>query len=197
VSDLADFPKARAELLERERHALHELLQRPSADAIAWRVSKLIACVESSGGRDTVAVETLRLLDAPENVAPFAQRLLSEDVLPGPYVERVLVRAGHACARALWSARRLPKNATTKRRARFVSWMLTIGPGAYDVLRAALAKLALSADTECHATVIEDVLLALVARCDDDLLAFVACFAKWPFARVRELTLSTIARALR
>jgi serine/threonine-protein kinase len=197
VSDLADFLQARAELLERERHALHELLERGSADAIAWRVSKLVGRVESSGGRDTVAVETLRLLDAPENLAPFAQRLLAEDVLPGPYVERVLVRAGHACARALWSARILPKNATPERRARFVSWMLAIGPGAYDVLRAALAKLAPYADTERHATVIEDVLLALPARCDDDLLAFVACFAKSPVARVRELTLSTIARALR
>lgn len=196
-SDLADFLQARAELLDRERYALSELLLRGSADAIAWRVARLVARVESSHGRDAVALETLRLLDSPESLEPFAQRLLSEDVLPGPYVERVLTRGGDACARALWSVRIAPGNASRERRARFVSWMLAIGPGARDVLLAALAKLAPDAAIGRHAAVTEDVLLTLPSRCDDDLLAAVAQFAKSPAPRVRELALAAMARALR
>lgn len=195
-SDLADFLLARSELLDREKHALGELLLRGSADAIAWRVARLIARVESSRGRDTVASEVLRLLDTPANLAPFAERLLSEDVLPGPYIERVLLRAGHECARALWSARVSGGAAGAERRGRFVSWMLAIGPGARDLLRAALAKLAPHAGTVRHVEVVEDVLLSLPARCDDDLLAAVASFAKSPVPRIRELALAAIARAL-
>ncbi len=195
-SDLADFLLARAELLDREKHALGELLLRGSADAIAWRAARLIARVESSRGRDTVAAEVLRLLDSPANLASFAERLLSEDVLPGPYIERVLQRAGRECARALWSARVSRRAPGRERRGRFVSWMLAIGPGARDVLRAALIKLAPHATTTRHADIIEDVLLALPARCDDELLSAVARFARSPARRVAELALAAIARAL-
>jgi len=196
-SDLADFLLARAELLDREKHALRELLVRGSADAIAWRVARLMARLESSRGKDAVAAEVLRLLDTPANLLPFAERLLSEDVLPGPYIERVLQRAGHQCARALWSARVSRISAGPTRRERFVSWMLAIGPGGRDVLRAALVKLTPHADTGRHAELVEDVLLALPVRCDDDLLADAARFAKSPVPRVRELVLAAIARALR
>ena len=196
-SDLADFLLARSELLDREKHALRELLLRGSADAIAWRVARLIARVESSRGRDTVAAEVLRLLETPANLGPFAERLLSEDVLPGPYIERVLQRAGHECARALWSARiSSGGSASAERRGRFVSWMLAIGPGARGVLRAALVKLGPHAGTGRHAEIVEDLLLALPPGCDDDVLAGVARFASSPVPRVRELALAAIARAL-
>ena len=198
---MADFLLARAELLDREKHALRELLARGSVDAIAWRVGRLVARLESSRGRDAVAVEALRLLDSPANLAPFAERLLSEDVLPGPYIERVLERSGHACARALWSARIASARiasvpAGRERRGRFVSWIRAIGPSARDVLRAALVRLSPHAETGRHADVVEDLLLALPVRCDDNLLASVARFAKSPVPRVRELALATVARAL-
>jgi hypothetical protein len=108
----------------------------------------------------------------------------------------VLARSGHVCARALWTARVSPATASQERRGRFVSWMLAIGPSARDVLRAGLAKLAAHAGNVRHADMIEDVLLALPARCDDDLLAAVARFARSPVPRIRELALAAIARAL-
>ncbi|MBX3225440.1 MAG: serine/threonine protein kinase [Labilithrix sp.] len=196
TADLADFLLARGELLDRERHALRELLLWGTTDEIARRVARLVARLEASGGRDTVAADTLSLLDKAANLAPFAERLLSEDVLPGPYVERVLWRSGHACARALWSARIAGGESGPERRGRFVSWMLAIGPGARDVLRAGLVKLAQHAETGRHADVVEDVLLALPTRCDDELLAAAATFAKSPVPRVRELALAAVARSL-
>jgi hypothetical protein len=53
-----------------------------------------------------------------------------------------------------------------RRRERFVSWMLVIGTGARDVLRAA------------------------------DLLTAVGCFVHSPVPRVRELALAAIGRSL-
>ena len=74
--------------------------------------------------------------------------------------------------------------------------MLAIGPGARDIIRAALTTLAPYAAAGHYATIAEDVLLALPARCDDELLAAVAPFASSPARRIRELTLSAIARAV-
>jgi len=139
----------------------------------------------------------LRLFDTPANLLPFAERRLSEDVLPGPSIERVLQRAGRPCARALWSARASRISAGPRRRERFVSWMLAIGPGGRDVLRAALVRLTPHADTGRHSEIVEDVLLALPVRCDDVVVADAARFAESPVPRVRELVLAAIARALR
>ena len=196
TSDLADFIRARAELLDREKHALGELLLWGTPDAVASRVAKLVGRLEASRGRDVVAVETLRLLDEAVNLVPFAERLLSEDVLPGPYIERVLRRSGQASARALWAARISPGVDGPARRRRFVSWLVALGPSARDVLRAGLVKLSPHAETGRHADVVEDVLLALPARCDGDLLVAAAGFAKSPVPRVRELALAAVARSL-
>ncbi|MBX3199718.1 MAG: protein kinase [Labilithrix sp.] len=196
TSDLADFIRARAELLDREKHALGELLLWGTPDAVAARVAKLVGRLEASRGRDVVAAETLRLLDEAVNLVPFAERLLSEDVLPGPYIERVLERSGQASARALWAARISPGVDSPARRRRFVSWLVALGPSARDVLRAGLVKLSPHAETGRHADVVEDVLIALPARCDGDLLAAAARFAKSPVPRVRELALAAVARSL-
>ncbi|HVJ92614.1 MAG TPA: protein kinase [Labilithrix sp.] len=192
-----DAAGASIALLEREKQALAELLDHGLADAVASRVAGLLARLESSRGRDTIAAETLRLLDEPGRLEPFGECLLSEDVLPGPYIERMLERCGQRCARALWAARVSPTPASPQRRGRFVAWMLAIGPSAVDVLRVGLAKLSPHAATWRHADLVEDVLLALPSRCDDELLAVVAYFAKSPVPRVRELALAAIARALR
>lgn len=191
--DPADFLCARSELLEREKHALLELLRHGSAIAIAWRVARLTARVESSRGSDTVALETLLLLDTPDDLAPFAERLLSEDILVGPYVERIL---GHsACARALWTVRLAARNISRVHRARFVGWMLAMGPVAREVLVDALVMFAPDPATSRHSDALEDVLSALPVSCDDVLLASVRPFTRSPIARVRELARSAIARA--
>jgi serine/threonine-protein kinase len=194
--DMEDFLRARAELADREKHALGELLLRGSVDAVAWRVAQLLTRVESSSGRDSVATETLRVLDAPASLASFAERLLAHDARSPTDVARVLGRGGAGSARALWAARISPSGAEPAHRARFVSWMRALGPAAREVLGAALVKLAPHAETTTFVTVIEDVLFSLPERCDDELLDLALAFAKSPSRRVRELTLATLERTI-
>jgi eukaryotic-like serine/threonine-protein kinase len=190
-----EFSAAHTFVGDPEKDAFADLLANGSIDAIAARVARISARVEASKGRDRKALGTLALLDDPELLQPFAHRLLSEDVMPSPYLERMLVRSGKAIARALWSAR-VTHHGTRERRARFVAWLTAVGPAARDVLRAGLNKLVPHAETGKHADMIEDVLLSLPMRCDDDIAELVAVFARSPNARVRELAIATLARAL-
>ncbi len=185
--DSPDWVFRRLELLEREKAALLELLRHGSPTAIAWRMARL------SARRDTVAMETLQLLDDADLLVPFAERLLCEDILVGPYVERVL--AHPACGRALWKARLLAENISRVHRARFVGWMLAMGAVAREVLLDALVALGPDAATSRRSDVIEDVLLTLPVTCDKVFLTLIGRFAHSPIARVRELTRAAIARA--
>lgn len=202
TADLADFLRARAELLDREQHALTELLQRGSAEAVAWRVARLIARAESSRGRDTVAVETLALLDTPTHLQALAERLLSEDVASTPNIERMIQRASRSFVRSLWSARIAAPDRSEDagrdeaRRARFVTWMKLGGDAALDLLRMALMKLVPHAESGHYLELIEDVLLALPAKCDDDVVSLVAPFASSPSDRVRIQAHAIMVRAL-
>lgn len=202
TSDLADFLRARAELLDREQHALTELLQRGSAEAVAWRVARLIARAESSRGRDTVAVETLALLDTPTHLQALAERLLIEDVACTPNIERMIQRASRSFVQSLWTARIAVADRSENvgrdeaRRARFVMWMKLGGDAAVDLLRMALTKLVPHAESGHHLELIEDVLLALPAKCDDELVSLVAPFASSPSDRVRIQAHAIMVRAL-
>ncbi len=187
--DAEEFLAAHARTTDAEYVALDELLATGAVDAIAARVARIAA------RRDKRAQHALVLLEDATRLRPFAEGLLSEEVLPSPYLERMLQRSGRAMARALWSAR-VTKHATRERRARFVVWMTALGPAARDILKAGLVKLVPHAATSRHADVAEDVLLSLPLRCEDDILELVGAFARSPDARVRELAIAALARSL-
>src|SRR5205085_11791590 len=119
-------------------------------DESAAHAARLIARLDSSGGRDATANEALALLNEPKALAAIAERLLSEDIVPGPNLDRLLRRAGVAAARALWSAR-VAQESTIERRARFVTWLIATGPGIRPVLFSALKRLPPACEVQAHA----------------------------------------------
>ena len=96
---VAQFLAARDTAVDPEKRALGVLLERGDVDEIAARVMRLMSRVDSSSAR------ALTLLDDPSLLAPLAESLLADFVMPTPYIERMLSRAGLAAARALWAAR--------------------------------------------------------------------------------------------
>ena len=67
-----------------ERRALAVLLQRGDVDEIAARVMRL------ASRSDVASQRALTLLDDASQLAPLAESLLAESVLPTPYIERLL-----------------------------------------------------------------------------------------------------------
>ncbi|MDB5213527.1 MAG: serine/threonine protein kinase [Myxococcaceae bacterium] len=183
---VAQFIAARDNAVDPEKRALSELLERGDVDEIALRVMRLMSRVDSSSAR------ALTLLDDPSVLAPLAEALLSDFVLPTPYIERMLSRAGFAAARALWASR-IHRPATEARRMRFVSWLRTIGRPADELLRLALAQLARRAPSKGQIDCAEDVLLALPRPLDARLALAVAPFQLSPSTRLRELASSVLS----
>ncbi len=70
------------------------------------------------------------------------------------------------------------------------------GDAAVDLLRMALMKLVPYAESGHYLELIEDVLLALPAKCDDDLVSLVAPFASSPSDRIRIQAHAIMVRAL-
>jgi hypothetical protein len=120
--------------------------------------------------------------------------LLADFVLPTPYIERTLSRAGLAAARALWNAR-IRRPATEARRMRFVSWLRVIGRPADELLCTALDQLAVRAPSPGQAACAEDLLLALPRPLDPRLAQAIEPFLASPVPRLRDLATSAAARA--
>lgn len=190
---VAEFLAAHAVITNREKRTLAGLLASGKIDESVAHVARLLARVEKTNARDTTANEALALLDDPNALASFAERLLAEDVVPGPYLDRMLRRAGVAAARALWSAR-VSVPASHDRRARFVTWMATVGDGARSVLLVALAQLAPERHVQKHPELAEDVLLAVPFGDDVALGLAIAPFVASPMPRVRDLARAALDR---
>ena len=183
---VAQFLAARDSAVDPEKRALSALLQKGDVDEIAARVMRLMSRVDSSSAR------ALTLLDDPSLLAPLAEALLTDFVMPTPYIERMLSRAGLAAARALWAAR-IHRPATEPRRMRFVSWLRTIGRPADELLRMALEQLARRAPTQGQIDCAEDLLLALPRPLDARLALAVEPFLLSSNAHLRELATSALS----
>lgn len=190
---VAEFLAAHALVTSREKSTLAGLLASGKVDEAAAHAARLIARMETSNCRDATAKDALSLLDDPKVLAPFVEQLLAEDVVPGPYLDRVLRRAGLAAARALWTAR-VAQAPTTGRRARFVGWLLTIGEGARPVLLSALRRLAPAGATQAHVELTEDVLLSVPPGDDPALALVIAPYEASPAPRVRDLARAALER---
>jgi serine/threonine protein kinase len=183
---VAQFLTARGGAVDPEKRALATLLENGDVDAIAARVMRLMSRVDSSSAR------ALTLLDDPSLLAPLAEALLADFVMPTPYIERMLSRAGLAAARALWAAR-IHRPGTEARRMRFVSWLRTIGRPADELLRVALAQLARRAPTQGQSDCAEDILLALPRPLDARLALAVEPFLLSPNAHLRDIAASALS----
>jgi len=185
---LQQFLVARDYVIGPEKRALAALLERGDVDRIASCVARLMS------QRDSDSARALMLLDEPVRLAPLAEALLAEVVSPSAHVERLMLRAGPAIARALWAARirRPPYEA---RRARFVAWLRVIGPCASVPLRVALEQLGRGAASQARMECTEDLLLALPRRLDAELAQAVTSLLEAPSPRIRELAARALARA--
>lgn len=180
---VAEFLAAHALVTGREKATLAGLLASGKVDESATHADRLIARLETSNGRDATAKDALELLDDPTTLAPIAASLLADDLVPGPYLDRMLRRAGLAAARALWSAR-VAQAPTPERRARFVTWIISVGDGARPVLLSALRRLAPAGTTQAHVELTEDVLLAVPPGEDRELALVIAPYEASPAPRV-------------
>ncbi|HSO30939.1 MAG TPA: serine/threonine-protein kinase [Labilithrix sp.] len=169
------------DVVDPERHALSVLLQRGDVDEIAGRVMRL------ASRSDAASQRALTLLDDASQLGPLAESLLAESVLPTPYIERLLLRAGLAGARALWAAR-IRRPPTKARRMQFVGWMRAVGRPAHAVVCISLGQLARREASQGQLECVEDLLLTLpLAVVDGQLAAAVEPFLGSPSPRVREL----------
>lgn len=182
---VAQFLAARGGAVDPEKRALGLLLERGDVDEIAARVMRLMSRVDSSSAR------ALTLLDDPSQLAPLAESLLADFVMPTPYIERLLSRAGLAAARALWAAR-IRRPSTEARRLRFVSWLRSIGRPADELLRVALDQLARRTPTQGQSDCAEDILLALPRPLDARLAAAVEPYLLSPNPRLRDLATAAL-----
>ncbi len=190
---VAEFLAAHAVISNREKRTLAGHLASGMVDESVAQVARLLARVETTRGRDATASEALAVLDDPKALAPFAERLLAEDIVPGPYLDRMLRRAGLAAARALWSAR-VSTPPSHERRARFVTWMRAVGDGAHAVLLVALARLAPQGGGQKHPELTEDVLLSVPPVLDAALASAIAPFVASPVPRVRDRARAALDR---
>jgi hypothetical protein len=183
---VAEFLAAHAVVTNREKKTLAALLASGNVEESVAHAARLLSRLDATGGKDATAHDALALLDDPKALGPMAARLLDEDIVPGPYLDRVLRRAANAIAHALWSARR-EMGATHERRARFVSWLSTIGDGARPMLVMGLARLVPAQGQQEDPDLAEDLLLAIPAGGDAALAHAVAPFTESPAPRVSDL----------
>jgi hypothetical protein len=190
---VAEFLAAHALVAGREKATLAGLLASGKVEESAAHAARLIARLEASNGRDATAKEALELLDDPQALTPIAESLLGEDLVPGPWLDRMLRRGGLAAARALWSAR-VAHEPTPERRTRFVTWIISVGEGARPVLLSALRRLAPAGETQAHVELTEDVLLAVPPGDDRELALVITPYEASPAPRVAKFARQALER---
>jgi hypothetical protein len=168
----------------RDRHALAVLLERGDVEAIASRVARVAS-------RDDA--EALSMLDDPERLGPLAKSLLADDIVPSPYLDALLARAGGSAALALLTARRMSP-ATREVRARFVTWLASLGPSAYGIALAALSELVPDTSNQPEPDLVEDLLVALPFRADREITRALGPFVRSPDPRIASLAASAVLR---
>jgi eukaryotic-like serine/threonine-protein kinase len=177
----------RSETSDAEKRALALLLEGGVVDEIAARVMRLLA------RSDAASLRALTLLNDASQLAPLAESLLAEPILPTPYIERLLARAGLAGARALWAAR-IRRPPTRARRMQFVNWLRAVGRPGQELVRTALAQLAQRTPSSGQLDCTEDLLLALPRTLDARLVVAVEPFLGSPSPRLRELASAAVSR---
>lgn len=190
---VAEFLAAHALVAGREKATLAGLLASGRVEASAQHSARLIARLEMANGRDAMAKDALDLLDDAKALAPIAESLLADDLVPGPNLDRMLHRAGLAAARALWSAR-VAHEPTPERRARFVTFLIGVGEGARPVLLSALRRLAPAGATQAHIELTEDILLTVPPGDDRELALVVAPYEASPAPRVAAFARQALER---
>jgi eukaryotic-like serine/threonine-protein kinase len=177
-----EFLAAHALVAGRDKSTLAGLLASGRVHEAATHAARLLARLDANPD-DATAKDALSLLDDVKGLAAIADSLLAEDLVPGPYLDRMLRRAGLAAARALWTAR-VADEPTSERRARFVTWLIAVGEAARPVLVAALRRLAPAGGTQAHVELAEDVLLAVPPGDDRELAQIIAPYEASPAPRV-------------
>ena len=188
LAAVAQFLAARDTASDGEKRALALLLQRGEVDEIAARVMRLLSRSDGS------ALRALALLDDASQLAPLAEALLALPVIATPYIERLLVRAGLAGARALWAAR-IRRPPTDARRMRFVIWLRAVGRPGAELARITLLRLAGRVPSPGQLECTEDLLLALPPRLEKRLAEAVSPLVGSPCSRVRELAQAALSRS--
>jgi len=190
---VGEFLAAHSIITSGEKRTLAALLASGNVEASAAHAARLLARIEATNGNDNSAVDAITLLDDPKALTPIADRLLSEDIVPGPYLDRVLRHAGLAAARALWSAR-ISQRPSHERRARFVTWLGATGEECRAMLLLALSRLSPEGGVQMHPELAEDVLLAIPQGADQALAIAVKPFTISPAPRVRDLARAAVDR---
>jgi hypothetical protein len=162
---------------------------------VLWRIRSTLAVIVEEGpathaSRPSVAHRVLKVLQAPQTLAPAAQDLLHGQP-PSREASALLLTAGVGGAYVLYGAR-TKSQATRDLRGRFTTMMREIGTQAFPVLRAALEKLV--GKEEVASELLVDVLEGIPQIRDDATGEVVARFLESKSPEIRRIATSALVR---